>query len=627
MELETRAVRTWRVEADPEATGFEVAAELRAELGGIGRELGGTSEGGAGEIRFLEVEGMAAGAGVVEVTPGAILVMASDRAGFRCGAAWLRDRLGVLRIGPGWEAHDPAPGALPVGRFEVAPAFAVRGLVLGCDGLHDRWREWFGFAAANGLSTVFFHDTPPSRLDRPTGAVRPRTREEAAADGRGWLFALWDAEGAEIRREAERLGLALEFGGHHLSSLLPRTLFSEHPEWFPERGGERRPTHNLCVSAPGALDALRQGAGEFFARFPGMTVYHLWADDLRAGGWCGCRGCAGHSPADQALIATNAVADVLAVVAPEARVAYLAYHDTLEAPARVTPRENVLALWAPRNRCYAHAIDEAACRRNAEHLGHLRTLIRQFGAERVRVFEYYSDGILFAWMAPPHLEVLGRDAVAYRALGLGGIYDLAVSPRPWSGPTWHAWWFARCAGNGGGDAETELARFCRAAFGEAGLAFAAACRRVDRACRLLFERGELEPGGRFDVLDYGDEPRAALRAVAERARLALDEFAAAATELPLAAPGIGMAAIDELAPTVAAGMHLAERVIGWDLALDGRREEAAMHLRLAEVYLRSLRDWYHAHAGPAFGNLGEWMLRSARWHTDRAWALAGGSPG
>ncbi len=627
MELDARRVRGWRLEARPGEAGFEAAVELGAALVAARLEPAVTDSGEAGTIRFVALAGVAPGTASIDVAEDAITVAAGDAAGYRAGATWLRERLGLLAVRPGLEVRDPAPGGVARGRHEAAPAFAVRGVVLGCDGLHEAWREWLPFAARNGLNAVFFHDTPPSPLERPAGAARPRTREEAAADGHGWLFTLWEAEGGEIRREAERLGLRLEFGGHHLSSLLPRELFEVHPEWFPERGGERRREHNLCVSAAGALAALQNGAREFFTRFPGMDVYHLWGDDLRAGGWCRCTGCADLSPADQALRATNAIAEVLADVAPGAWVAHLAYHDTIGAPATVVPRENVLAVWAPRNRCYAHAIDAPGCRRNAEHVAQLAALVRQFGGDRVRVFEYYSDGILFKWMAPPHLEVLGRDLAAYRSLGVGGIHNLAVGPRPWSGPTWHAWWFARCAWQGGGDPEAELARFCRASFGEAAAAFAAAYRRVDRACRLLFERGELEPGGRFDVLDYGDTPRGALHAVAERAAEALQEFVAAAAELPLAAPGAGMEAIDELAATVAAGMHLAERVIGWDRALSGQVAEAAEHLRLAEVYLRSLRDWYHAHAGPAYGSLGEWMLRSARWHTDRAWALAGDSSG
>jgi hypothetical protein len=471
----------------------------------------------------------------------------------------------------------------------------------------------FAFASRNGLNTVFLHDTPPSLWDRPSGG---RT---------GRLFALWDREGEAVRAEARRLGLRLEFGGHHLSTLVPREAFDEHPEWFPERGGRRSPEFNLCVSNAGARRALREGARRFFARFAGCDIYHLWADDLREGGWCACAGCAELTPSDQALLATNLVAEAAEEAAPGARIAHLAYHDTIAPPTRVEPRANVDALWAPRNRCYAHALDDEACWRNRQHLQELRGLIAWFGGpERVRAFEYYSDGILFKWMAPPHLAVLPRDAAAYRELGLGGLLDLAVSPRPWWGPTWHAWWFARCAWDGGGDAAEALATFCRANFGGQAAAFAEAYRRLDAACRQLLDRGGLEPMGRGDVLDYNDRPPEELRALAGRAARALEEFAAAAQALPIAVDGAGLEAVEELAPTVAAGMHLAERVMAWDAVTQGQAAEAQAHLGMADVHLRALGDWYHAHGGPAWSTLAEPMLRGARWHTDRVRAMAAG---
>src|SRR5690606_28826034 len=143
------------------------------------------------------------------------------------------------------------------------------------------------------VNDLFFHDTPPSRLDREPGATRPESRDAIAADGRGWLFELWDREGEEIIAEARKRGMTLQFGGHHLPSLLPRDLFEEHPDWFPVRGGERNARYNMCTSNPGAQAYVRESARRFFERFAGADVYHLWADDIRGGGWCECTQCSG----------------------------------------------------------------------------------------------------------------------------------------------------------------------------------------------------------------------------------------------------------------------------------------------------------------------------------------------
>ncbi len=613
MSVAAATVRTWRVEAEGGEPAALAAAEFRS--GQPAAETGKPPAPGerAGAIVFrLEREAGSPGF-TVDAGPERLVVAAGTLRDLLDGAAWLRRELGLLTPCPGREVAGPPEGEVCEGRQEFRPAFRERGLVLGCGGLHEQWREWFAFASRNGLNTVFLHDTSPSPWDRPGGG---RT---------GRLFALWDREGEAIRAEARRLGLRLEFGGHHLSTLVPREAFDEHPEWFPEQGGRRSREFNVCVSNAGARRALQEGARRFFARFAGCDVYHLWADDLREGGWCACAGCAELTPSDQALLATNLVAEAAEEAAPGARIAHLAYHDTIAPPTRVEPRANVDALWAPRNRCYAHALDDEACWRNRQHLQELRGLIAWFGGpERVRAFEYYSDGILFKWMAPPHFAVLPRDAAAYRELGLGGLLDLAVSPRPWWGPTWHAWWFARCAWDGGGDMEEALATFCRANFGEQAAAFAESYRRLDAACRQLLDRGGLEPMGRGDVLDYNDRPAEELRALAGRAARALEEFAAAAQALPIAVDGAGLEAVEELAPTVAAGMHLAERVIAWDAVTQGQAAEAQAHLGMADVHLRALGDWYHAHGGPAWSAVAEPMLRGARWHTDRVRAMAGG---
>lgn len=611
--VEAASLCWWDVEVRGGEPAESAATELRAAQRVGRRSVGAGPASGEGGVIRVEIDGDAPTPGFLSVVDdGSVRLVAAGPRDLLDGVAWLCERFGVIVPGPGMAAAGTSTGVLGRGRVVHRPAFGERGLVLGCDGLHEGWRDWLRFASGNGLSTVFFHDTPPSRLN-PSDDDRGRG---------GRMFEFWDREGEEVRALAARFGLRLEFGGHHLSALVPREAFAEHPEWFRFDGRARTGVFNLCVSSAGARAQLREGARRFFERFPGFDVYHLWPDDLRGGGWCACEGCAGLSPSDQALTATNVVAEVLREVAPGAEVTYLAYHDTLEAPTRVEPAGNVVALWAPRNRCYAHALDDGGCPRNVEHLASLERLASWFGgAERVRVFEYYSDGILFKWMTPPHLGILPRDMAAYVAAGVAGVYDLAVSPRPWVGPMWHAWWFARCAREGSGDTTDGLATFCEATFGRFGEGFVEVYRRLDAACRLLLDRGDLEPLADGDVLDYGDTPAAALGEIAERAGRALGEFAAAVRALPIALDGSAREAVDELAPTVAAGMHLAERVMGWRAALEGRREEALAHLGMAEVHLRALRDWHHAHAGPAWAGIGGWMLRGASRQMDRIRAM------
>ena len=561
---------------------------------------------------------------LVDVTETVIVVMGESPRGTLNGVYWLLEELGFLWVKPGEGGTRFVPGkSLELGRRGEASKMLRRTLILGNDGLHDEWREWMEFASRNRVNDLFFHDTPPSRLDRPAGALRPDSAEAIAADGRGWMFELWDREGAEIVAEASKRGMRLQFGGHHLPSLLPRELFAEHPEWFPLRNGERNARYNLCTSSVGATDHIRAAARAFFERFAGADVYHLWADDIRGGGWCECDRCGGMSPSDQALRATNLLAEVLAEVAPGAQIAHLAYHDTIEPPA-ATPRENVVALYAPRPRNYAFAIDDETCPRNArDHWRPFQGLKATFtDTKRIFAFEYYSDAILFKWMAPPLLEVLREDAAAYAAAGIGSYGNLAVTPRPWIGPNWHAWWWARLAW-GPVDASGALRRFCEASFGEDAADFVTMFEELEAGYSLLLDLGELEQIARHDVLDFSDAPRTALAAKAEQMRAAIPHFEAAVRAIPFAADGLGMETRDELAVQVSYAMHLANRVIAWDAALTGHREVSREALANANLALSAVNDWVNAHPAPAYANLSAGMLRAARWHTDRIAELAG----
>ena len=75
-------------------------------------------------------------------------------------------------------------------------------------------------------------------------------------------------------------------------------------------------------------------------------------------------------------------------------VAYLAYHDTIDPDPALRPLDNVWFEWAPRERCYSHAIDDPACAINPRYLESLKRYIDIFDG-RGHVFEYYADAILF----------------------------------------------------------------------------------------------------------------------------------------------------------------------------------------------------------------------------------------
>ena len=217
-------------------------------------------------------------------------------------------------------------------------------------------------------------------------------------------------------------GIAPEYGGHVLQLLMPRERFATNPEFFPvSADGKRNPRGNLCVANEAALTLVREGAVRYMRENPECALLHVWGADVWDGAWCRCGQCAQQPPQRQYMTVVNAIAAALAegtgVATP---VAYLAYHDTLEPVAGLDPLPHVAFEWAPRERCYSHAIDDAACAVNPRYLESLKRHIELFDG-RGHVFEYYADAILFGGLGLATPAIIARDLRAYRALGLTSI--------------------------------------------------------------------------------------------------------------------------------------------------------------------------------------------------------------
>ncbi|HUY37971.1 MAG TPA: DUF4838 domain-containing protein [Candidatus Binataceae bacterium] len=226
----------------------------------------------------------------------------------------------------------------------------------------------------------------------------------------------------EIQPLFEDYGIALEYGGHVLQILLPRERFQSDPAMFPAGDdGTRMARGNLCVSNPAALELVREGAVKYVADYPENELLHIWGADVWKGAWCRCGKCRELAPQLQYMDVVNAVAESLAergAAAPP--VAYLAYHDTLEPHPGLRPLPNVWFEWAPRERCYSHAIDDPACEINPPFLESLKRYLEIFDG-RAHIFEYYADAILFGGLAFATPGVVARDLRAYRSLGISSV--------------------------------------------------------------------------------------------------------------------------------------------------------------------------------------------------------------
>jgi len=225
----------------------------------------------------------------------------------------------------------------------------------------------------------------------------------------------------EIAPLLRERAIDVEYGGHVLQLLLPRDRFAEHPEYFPAGDdGVRIARGNLCVSNPDAVAIVRAGALAYVHDHPENSLLHIWGADVWRGAWCRCGQCRELPPQIQYMNVVNAIAGALADDSDAPPIAYLAYHDTIDPHPGLRPLDNVWFEWAPRERCYSHAIDDPACEINPRYLESLKRYIEIFKG-RGHVFEYYADAILFGGLGFATPAVVARDLRAYRSLGITSI--------------------------------------------------------------------------------------------------------------------------------------------------------------------------------------------------------------
>jgi hypothetical protein len=225
----------------------------------------------------------------------------------------------------------------------------------------------------------------------------------------------------ELLPDFERRGLDVEYGGHVIPLLLPRDEYSRHPDYFPQAPDGARTDHgNLCSSSAAALATAGANAVRSVREHPEMHVVHIWGADVWGGGWCHCPGCSTVSVQEQSLRVCNAAARALAEAGMARPVCYLAYHDTIEPATTLRPDENVTVEFAPRERCYGHALNDPECGTNRRYAAALERYVELF-AGRARLFEYYGDAILFAGCTVPMTRVIDADLDYYQRLGIREI--------------------------------------------------------------------------------------------------------------------------------------------------------------------------------------------------------------
>lgn len=208
-------------------------------------------------------------------------------------------------------------------------------------------------------------------------------------------------------------GIAIEYGMHAMSWLLPRAVFGEKPEWFRQNGeGVRLPDVNGCPSNPEALAFLSRRAALLARLLPPTTGrYHFWLDDVKAG-ICHCEKCRSLTASDQQLIYVQAMLKGIKTADKNAKIAFLAYHDCMQAPSH-SPAEGVFLEYAPIHRRLDRTIFDESCAENMQEHLPLKALLAHFGTNDSQVLDYWMDNSLLSnWTKPPKAYALNGDIVS-----------------------------------------------------------------------------------------------------------------------------------------------------------------------------------------------------------------------
>jgi len=186
----------------------------------------------------------------------------------------------------------------------------------------------------------------------------------------------------------------------------------------------------------------------------------------------------------------NAIAAKLADAADAPPVAYLAYHDTIDPHPALKPLPNVSVEWAPRERCYSHAIDDSDCETNPRYLESLKRYVEIFDG-RAHVFEYYADAILFGGLGFATPAIIARDLRCYRSLGITSISCLTFGAYSVMAYPVNLEAFARASTNPDFEGDAALLDTAAGRHPQCSPQMTTAYRAIERASKLCLDYGDV----------------------------------------------------------------------------------------------------------------------------------------
>jgi hypothetical protein len=275
-----------------------------------------------------------------------------------------------------------------------------------------------------------------------------------------------------------KLGLVFLSGGHILEDILNadkpmpsgKTLYEEHPEWFAEVNGKRERKnagrYQFCVSNDAAVAYVAASIVEHFQTDWRSTDFqNVWMFDTWAG-WCQCPRCKRlGNDADRYLHLLGKVREAInaALAAGDVKrdigLVMCAYEGTssLYGPSQPVPAAlrngKDFVLFAPINRCYAHALGSHECTEfNVHYDEAVQSWSKVAGDLPFTVVEYYNVS-KFEDLPLLFSGTMGKDFAYYRKAGAKGMSYMHIPMALWGPRALTQTLFARLSWDSGASVE------------------------------------------------------------------------------------------------------------------------------------------------------------------------------
>lgn len=213
---------------------------------------------------------------------------------------------------------------------------------------------------------------------------------------------------------------------HTMASLLPVSLFEEHPEYFAcgSLNGGKRTTDQPCLSNPDTLRIVTENVLKLLEKNPDAEIISVTQNDNM--NFCICEKCLAvdlieGSHAGTMLRFVNAIADAVKEAGyTKVKIDTFAYQYTRTAPRLTVPRDNVIVRLCTIEDCYAHAFSDKNCAMN-------NLLLSNFDSwaaicKNLYVWDYTTD--YFNLLGPfPNLGNIQTNMQFFAEHNIIGVYE------------------------------------------------------------------------------------------------------------------------------------------------------------------------------------------------------------